>query len=204
MLGGIDQEEAIMTKRMTLGMCRTVTPRAVVAAMALVLAASPFAADDAAAQEITKVKYAEVVRSVFYLPKYVAIAKGYFREQGIEVDMTTAWGGDKGTAMLLTGRVDVVLKGPETASYVENGASPLKVKMFAASTATDGLFLMSREKRTIKQFKWDMIRGKTVMGWRPGSTPGRRKPAPRTAPWRGCSARKQGLLSAPGAGRLGC
>lgn len=161
-----------MTKRMTLGTCRTVTPRAAVAAMALVLAASPFAADDAAAQKITKVKYAEVVRSVFYLPKYVAIARGYFREQGIEVDMTTAWGGDKGTAMLLTGRVDVVLQGPETAIYVANGASPVKIKMFAAITATDGLFLMSREKQTIKRFKWEMIRGKTVMGWRPGSTPG--------------------------------
>jgi NitT/TauT family transport system substrate-binding protein len=120
----------------------------------------------------TKVKYAEVVRSVFYLPKYIAIANGYFAEQGIEVDMTTAWGGDKGTAMLLTGRVDIVLQGPETAIYVENGASPVKTKMFAAITATDGLFLVSRKKMTMQKFKWDMIRNKTVMGWRPGSTPG--------------------------------
>jgi len=120
----------------------------------------------------TKVKYAEVVRSVFYLPKYIAIANGYFAEQGIEVDMTTAWGGDKGTAMLLTGRVDIVLQGPETAIYVENGVSPEKTKMFAAITATDGLFLMSRKKLTMKNFNWNMIRNKTVMGWRPGSTPG--------------------------------
>ena len=34
----------------------------------------------------TKVKYAEVVRSVFYLPKYIAIANGYFAEQGIATD----------------------------------------------------------------------------------------------------------------------
>ncbi|MEE2955960.1 MAG: ABC transporter substrate-binding protein [Pseudomonadota bacterium] len=120
----------------------------------------------------TKVKYAEVVRSVFYLPKYIAIANGYFAEQGIEVDMTTAWGGDKGTAMLLTGRVDIVLQGPETAIYIENGESPEKSKMFAAITATDGLFLMSRKKLTMKNFNWNMIRNKTVMGWRPGSTPG--------------------------------
>ena len=139
-----------------------------VAALAVVLAA----AGEARAQNTTKVKYAEVVRSVFYLPKYVAIANGYFRDQGIEVDMTTAWGGDKGTAMLLTGKVDVVLQGPETAIYVENGASPEKTKMFTAITATDGLFLMSREKMTMEQFKWSMIKGKTVMGWRPGSTPG--------------------------------
>ena len=126
----------------------------------------------AQAQKTTTVKYAEVVRSVFYLPKYVAIANGYFRDQGIEVDMTTAWGGDKGTAMLLSGRVDVVLQGPETAIYIENGASPEKTKMFTAITATDGLFLMSREKMSMEQFKWAMIKGKKVMGWRPGSTPG--------------------------------
>ena len=149
---------------------RTMTK--VLLAGAAVAVAAALGAAPATAQKLTKVKYAEVVRSVFYLPKYVAIAKGYFADQGIEVDMTTAWGGDKGTAMLLTGRVDVVLQGPETAVYVENGESPLKTKMFAAITATDGLFLMSREKMTMEQFKWSMIRGKTVMGWRPGSTPG--------------------------------
>ena len=74
--------------------------------------------------------------------------------------------------MLLTGRVDIVLQGPETAVYVENGASPEKTKMFAAITATDGLFLMSRKKMAMKDFKWSMIKNKTVMGWRPGSTPG--------------------------------
>ena len=145
---------------------------ALTASCVAALAAALAAAGEARAQKTTKVKYAEVVRSVFYLPKYVAIANGYFRDQGIEVDMTTAWGGDKGTAMLLTGKVDVVLQGPETAIYVENGASPEKTKMFTAITATDGLFLMSREKMSMEQFKWAMIKGKTVMGWRPGSTPG--------------------------------
>ncbi|MDE0061113.1 MAG: ABC transporter substrate-binding protein [Defluviicoccus sp.] len=145
---------------------------ALTASCVAALAAALAAAGEARAQQTTKVKYAEVVRSVFYLPKYVAMSNGYFRDQGIEVDMTTAWGGDKGTAMLLSGKVDVVLQGPETAIYVENGASPEKTKMFAAITATDGLFLMSREKMTMEQFKWSMIKGKTVMGWRPGSTPG--------------------------------
>jgi NitT/TauT family transport system substrate-binding protein len=139
---------------------------------AIVAISTSLGGGPATAQKLTTVKYAEVVRSVFYLPKYVAIAKGYFADQGIKVDLITAWGGDKGTAMLLTGRVDVVLQGPETAVYVENGESPLKIKMFAAITATDGLFLMSRQKMTMEKFKWSMIRGKTVMGWRPGSTPG--------------------------------
>lgn len=128
-------------------------------------------ASPAIAQELTKVRYAEVVRSVFYLPAYVALSKGLFKDEGLDVDMSTAWGGDKGTAQLLGGRVDIVLQGPETAVYVQNGASPEKVKMFAALTATDGLFLVSRNKMQQADFKWGMLKGKDVFGWRPGSTP---------------------------------
>jgi NitT/TauT family transport system substrate-binding protein len=131
-----------------------------------------FQAVPAASQNLTKVRYAEVVRSVFYLPKYIALAKGYFKDEGLDVEMTTTWGGDKGTAQLLGGRVDIVLQGPETAVYIENGASPEKTKMFASLTATDGLFLVSRKKIEMADFKWSMIRGKEVLGWRPGSTPG--------------------------------
>ena len=34
-----------------------------------------------------KVRYNEVVRSVLYVPAYVAIAKGYFEEPGIDMTM---------------------------------------------------------------------------------------------------------------------
>jgi len=85
--------------------------------------------------------------------------------------MTTAWGGDKGIALLVTGRADVVLLGPESAVYIENSESPVKSKMFAGITATDGAILMSRKKMTMEKFKWSMIRGKTVLGIRIGGTP---------------------------------
>ena len=144
------------------------TTKLLLAAFAIV---TSLGATSASAQKLTKVKYAEVIRSVFYLPKYVAIAKGYFADQGIEVDMTTAWGGDKGIALLVTGRADVVLLGPESAVYIENSESPVKSKMFAGITATDGAILMSRKKMTMEKFKWSMIRGKTVLGIRIGGTP---------------------------------
>ena len=99
-----------MTNQKSFTLCRGGLALAAGIATIVVLAAAP---GSVLAQKLTKVKYAEVVRSVFYLPKYVAIAKGYFRDQGIDVDMTTAWGGDKGTAMLLSGKVDVVLQGVE-------------------------------------------------------------------------------------------
>jgi NitT/TauT family transport system substrate-binding protein len=85
--------------------------------------------------------------------------------------MMTAVGGDRGTALLMGGQVDIVLQGPETLIFIENSESPEKVKMFSAITATDGLFLMSRQKVAAGDFKWDMLKGKRVMGWRPGSTP---------------------------------
>ena len=41
--------------------------------------------------------------------------------------------------------------------------------IFCALTATDGLFLASRQK--LDKFDWSMLNGKKIMGWRPGSTP---------------------------------
>lgn len=142
---------------------------AAAAAAAILVAAPSF---EAAAQAPTKVRYAEVIRSIFYLPKYVALSKGYFKDEGLEVDMITAQGGDRATAMLLGNQIDITLLGPESAIYIEISESPEKIKWFAALTATDGLFLMSRQQMTMEQFKWDMLKGKKVMGWRTGSTPG--------------------------------
>ena len=46
---------------------------------------------------------------------------------------------------------------------------PDKPVIFCAPTATDGLFLASRQK--LDKFDWSMLNGKKIMGWRPGSTP---------------------------------
>ncbi|MEO7402315.1 MAG: ABC transporter substrate-binding protein [Burkholderiales bacterium] len=117
----------------------------------------------------TKVRYAEVVRSILYAPKYIAITKGYFKEVGLEVSMFTAQGGDKAMAALLSNAADIALIGPETAIYVMNSESPMKVRMFSGLTATDGFMLVSRQK--IDKFDWKMLKGKEILGFRPGSTP---------------------------------
>lgn len=135
------------------------------AGAALVLSAGHASASAAT----TVVKCTEVIRSVFYLPFYLGIEKGFFRDEGIEVELTTAWGSDKTIGQLVGGHVDVILLGPESAIYIQNSPSPQKAKIFASLTATDGRFLVSREP--IKDFTWDMIKGKTVLGWRKGITP---------------------------------
>src|SRR6516165_7424716 len=116
-----------------------------------------------------KVRYSEVVRSVLYVPAYVAITKGYFEEQGVEQTMSTAQGGDKCMAALLSNAADIALIGPETAIYVLTSDSPTKVRIFCGLTSTDGFHLLGREK--VDKFEWSMLKGKDILGFRPGSTP---------------------------------
>ena len=42
----------------------------------------------------TLVRVNEVTRSVFYSPQYVAIAKNFFEDYGIEIELTTGQGAD--------------------------------------------------------------------------------------------------------------
>jgi NitT/TauT family transport system substrate-binding protein len=116
-----------------------------------------------------KVRYNEVVRSIFFGPAYVAITKGYFDEVGIDVTITTAQGGDKSLAALLANIADIALIGPETAIYVQNSESPTKLRIFCGLTATDGYMLFGREK--VDKFDWNLLKGKEILGFRPGSTP---------------------------------
>lgn len=116
----------------------------------------------------TKVRYEEVVRSVLYVPAYVALTQGYFKEAGLDVQMKTSQGTDKGMAALLSGSADIVLIGPEATVYVQNSESPIKPRIFSGLTATDGFMLVSRNKEPLD---WNKLKGKTIMGFRPGSNP---------------------------------
>lgn len=123
-----------------------------------------------AASAQTKVRYIEVVRNLAYLPSYVALSKGYFKDEGLNVTLSSAQGGDKATALVLSGSADITLVGPEVAVYVWNSESPEKMKIFCALTGTSTNFLVARQKPA-GPFQWSMLKGKTVLGWRPGSTP---------------------------------
>jgi NitT/TauT family transport system substrate-binding protein len=116
-----------------------------------------------------KIRYSEVVRSMLYAPAYVALTKGYFDEAGLDVTLTTAQGGDKSVAALLSGSADIALAGPEIAIYVQNSDSPTKLRIFCGLTTTDGFMLVSREK--VDKFDWRQLRGKQLFALRPGSTP---------------------------------
>jgi NitT/TauT family transport system substrate-binding protein len=123
----------------------------------------------AQAKPPVKIRYNEVVHSLLYAPAYVAMAKGYFTAAGLDVAMTTGNGGDKSMAALISGAADIALIGPETTIYVQTSDSPTKARIFCGLTATDGFMLVGREK--VDKFDWSMLKGKEILGFRPGSTP---------------------------------
>ncbi|WP_338777840.1 ABC transporter substrate-binding protein [Metabacillus sp. FJAT-52054] len=135
--------------------------------MALVLIALPLSA--CTQNKVQKIRVAEVTRSIFYAPLYVAISKGFFKDEGLDVELTTAFGGDKTMTALLSGGADVALVGSETSIYVEAQGSKDPVINFAQLTQTDGTFLVARKKTD--SFDWDDLRGSTFLGQRKGGMP---------------------------------
>ena len=123
----------------------------------------------ASAQNLEVVRLSEVVRSVFYAPQYVAIAKGFFEEQGLKVDLSTAWGADKGAAALISGAVDVGFFGPEATIYIYQQGAQDHLVGFAQLTERDGSFFMTRDPN--EEFAWENVRGKTIVGARIGGVP---------------------------------
>ncbi|AST92950.1 hypothetical protein BC6307_17495 [Sutcliffiella cohnii] len=115
------------------------------------------------------VRVAEVTRSIFYAPQYVAIEKGFFEEEGLDVQLTTAWGGDKTMTALLSNGADIALVGSETSIYVYAQGATDPVINFAQLTQTDGTFLVSREK--LDNFSWDDLKDTTFLGQRVGGMP---------------------------------
>lgn len=116
-----------------------------------------------------KIKLAEVTHSIFYAPLYVAMAEGFFEAEGLDVELTTTWGGDKTMTALLSDGADIALVGSETSIYVHSQGSNDPVINFAQLTETDGTFLVSREK--IENFEWNLLKGRTFLGQRKGGMP---------------------------------
>ena len=115
------------------------------------------------------ISVSEVTRSVFYAPQYVAIANGYFEENGLKIDLTTGQGADNVMTAVLSNQVDIGFAGPEASIYVYNEGKEDYTQVFAQLTRTDGSFLVSSEN--IKDFKWSDLKGKTIIPGRKGGVP---------------------------------
>ncbi len=116
-----------------------------------------------------KITLAEVTRSVFYTPQYVALEKGFFEEEGLEIDLQTTWGGDKTMTALLSDHADIALVGSETSIYVHSQDATDPIINFAQLTQTDGTFLVAKEP--FPDFTWDDLRDQVFLGQRKGGMP---------------------------------
>jgi len=122
-----------------------------------------------AKKETAKVRLNEVTHSVFYAPMYVSINKGFFKDEGIEIELTNGGGADKVMTAVLSGQSDIGFAGPEASIYVYNEGKEDHTIVFAQLTKRDGSFLMGREK--VDNFKWTDVKGKTIIGGRKGGVP---------------------------------
>lgn len=118
---------------------------------------------------LVKVKVAEVAHSIFYAPQYVAISEGYFKDEGIDIDLILTPGADKVTAAVLSGDVDIGFCGTEATIYVYNGGEKDYLQTFAGLTQKDGSFLVARGN--YDSFKISDVKGKTIIGGRRGGMP---------------------------------
>lgn len=67
---------------------------------------------------LTKVTVAEVTHSIFYAPQYLADSLGFFKEEGLDVEITLASGADAVMSSVLSGSVDIGFCGTEATIYV--------------------------------------------------------------------------------------
>ena len=120
-------------------------------------------------QDLKTIRVNEVTRSVFYAPQYVAIANGYFEEEGLEIELTTGQGADKVMTAVIAGQSDIGFAGPEAAIYIYNEGKEDYAQVFAQMTQRDGSFLVSKDPTD--DFKWTDLKGKTVIPGRKGGVP---------------------------------
>ena len=141
---------------------------ALAASSAVILAVSGCAASPEATG-MTTVRLNEVVHSVFYAPQYVALANGYFEDEGLTIELSVGNGADKSMTALLSDSADIALLGTEAGIYVINEGRENSVKAFAHLTQRAGNFLISRTDG--ENFDWESLRGKSVIGGRKGGMP---------------------------------
>lgn len=123
----------------------------------------------APAKKTQKVILNEVAHSIFYAPMYVAIEKGYFEDEGIDLQLETGFGADKTMTAVISDSAQIGFMGSEASIYTYNEGAKDYVVNFAQLTQRAGNFLVGREE--MPAFKWTDLKGKKVLGGRKGGMP---------------------------------
>jgi len=118
---------------------------------------------------LTEIQVNEVTHSIFYAPLYLADSLGYFKEEGLKIELTNGGGADNVMASVLSGDADIGFCGPEAALYVLLGGTNDVPTVFGQLTKRDGSFLVSRKEEP--NFQWSDLKGKEILAGRKGGVP---------------------------------
>lgn len=118
---------------------------------------------------LEKITVSEVTHSIFYAPQYVAINLGFFKDEGLDIELINGGGADNVMTAVLSNQVDIGFAGPEAAIYVYNEGKDDYTEVFAQVTKRDGSFLVARNNTT--NFSWSDLKGKHVLPGRKGGVP---------------------------------
>lgn len=136
---------------------------------AVLAAAVGFSGCGGSKSNLKTVRLNEVAHSIFYAPQYVAMELGYFEDEGIQLEVTTGFGADKSATAVISGDADIALMGPEATIYQYNEGNENYLVNFGQLTQRAGNFIVSRTNE--KEFQWENLIGKEVIGGRPGGMP---------------------------------
>ena len=111
----------------------------------------------------------EVTHGLFYTPQYLALSLGYFKEEGLTVEITNGQGANNVMTALLTNEADIGLMGCEANIYVYLQGKKDYPRVIGQLTKRDGSFLVARTENN--SFDYSGLEGKTVLMGRKGGMP---------------------------------
>ncbi|MCQ2009904.1 MAG: ABC transporter substrate-binding protein [Sporolactobacillus sp.] len=130
-------------------------------------------ASNGSKQQVKKIVIAEPVHLIAYLPLYVAIDKGYFKDEGLDVKTITATGGAHVTSVV-SGDAWGVIGGPES-NQIANYKSKDPITSVVNVVNRANVYLMANKKLTLKgDSDKDLaafMKGKTIAAGRYGGSP---------------------------------
>lgn len=116
-----------------------------------------------------KIIVSEVTHSVFYAPWYVAIENGYFKDEGLDIEVVLTPGADKVATSVISEDAQIGFSGPEATIYVYKNSNE-KLITFASLTKKDGQFIVGDCKYK-DRFEMKDLLGKKVLAGRSGGMP---------------------------------
>lgn len=111
--------------------------------------------------DLIKIKLAEVTHSSFYTPLYVSIENGYFKDEGLEIELILTPGADKVSAAVLSNDVEIGFAGAESAIYVYKQNENDYLQLFGGLTKRDGQFIVARDD--YKNFSLEDLYDKEIL-----------------------------------------